>query len=101
MQMPSRRSFLSGAGAAAAFAQPLRQVAAAAKPVRITNIDIFPIEISIPQEELLMGKYARYTFYEVQTDVRFYGSLTNDHVGSGSYSVIAAAICAVLGPRFF
>ncbi len=36
--------------------------------VRIRNIEIFPIEIPIPQEELQAGKYARYTFHEVETD---------------------------------
>jgi L-alanine-DL-glutamate epimerase-like enolase superfamily enzyme len=70
MKTPSRRTFVSGfAAIAAALAEPVRLVAAAAKPVRIQNIDIFPIEISIPREELEMGKYARYTFYEVETDV--------------------------------
>ncbi len=54
----SRRSFVTGGAAAAA-----------AGPVRIKNIEIFPIEISIPKEEMEMGKYARYTFYEVVTDV--------------------------------
>ena len=37
-------------------------------PVRIRNIEIFPIEIPIPREELELGKYARCTFYEVETD---------------------------------
>ena len=53
----------------AGLAEPVRLAAAAAKPVRIKNIEIFPIEIPIPREELQMGKYARYTFYEVETDV--------------------------------
>ena len=33
--------------------------AAAAGTVRIKNIEIFPIEIPIPREELEMRKYAR------------------------------------------
>lgn len=67
--MLSRRSFAWSLGAVtAALIQPVRAVAAAAKPVRIRNVDIFPIEISIPREELEMGKYARYTFHEVETD---------------------------------
>jgi L-alanine-DL-glutamate epimerase-like enolase superfamily enzyme len=53
---------------AATLSKPVRLVAAAATPVRIRNIEIFPIEIPIPREELEMGKYARYTFYEVETD---------------------------------
>ena len=68
MRMPSRRSFISAAGiAATALDQPLWAVAAA-KPVRITNVDIFPIEIPISRDELEAGKYARNTFYEVETD---------------------------------
>ncbi len=70
MKSPSRRTFVTAlAASTAALTEPVRLVAAAAKPVRIKNIDIFPIEIPIPREELLMGKYARYTFYEVETDV--------------------------------
>jgi D-galactarolactone cycloisomerase len=57
-----RRTFLSALGAAAAG------WSAAAKPVRIRNVEIFPIEIPIPRVELEMGKYARYTFCEVETD---------------------------------
>ena len=65
-----RRTFLAKPAAAlAAFAGLLRRAAAAAGPVRITNIEVFPIEIRIPRDELEAGKYARYTFYEVQTDV--------------------------------
>lgn len=67
--MTSRRTFVQTLGAAAAaLAEPLRLAAAAAKPVRITNVHIFPIEIPVSREELEMGKYARYTFYEVETD---------------------------------
>ena len=74
MKSPSRRTFVTALGAIpAALTEPVRLVAAAAKPVRIKNIDIFPIEIPIPKEELEMGKYARYTFYEVETDVGVHG----------------------------
>jgi len=70
MGSPSRRTFVSAlAAAAAAISEPVRLIAASAKPVRIQNIEIFPIEIAIPSAELEMGKYARYTFYEVETDV--------------------------------
>lgn len=69
MTAPSRRTVVSAlAAATAALAEPVRRAAAAAKPVRIQSIEIFPIEIPIPREELGMGKYARYTFYEVVTD---------------------------------
>jgi D-galactarolactone cycloisomerase len=69
MESPSRRRFVTAlAAGTAALGEPVRAVAAAAKPVRIKSIDIFPIEIPIPREELEMGKYARYTFYEVETD---------------------------------
>ncbi len=66
----SRRTFLaSSAAAMGALTERVRLVAAAAGPVRIKNIEVFPIEIPIPREELEMGKYARNTFYEVETDV--------------------------------
>ena len=69
MASPSRRAFLKSAGLlAAGLPEPVRVAAAAAGPVRIRNIEIFPIEIPIPREELDAGKYARYTFYEVETD---------------------------------
>ena len=68
--MQSRRSFAKIlAGLITALSEPVRLAAAAAKPVRIKNIEIFPIEIPSSREELEMGKYARYTFYEVETDV--------------------------------
>ena len=66
----SRRTFLAASGAiASAMSGPVQLAAAAAGPVRIKNVEIFPIEIPTPREELEMGKYARYTFYEVETDV--------------------------------
>jgi L-alanine-DL-glutamate epimerase-like enolase superfamily enzyme len=69
MPYPSRRAFFKISGLlAAGLPGPVRVAAAAAGPVRIRNIEIFPIEIPIPREELEMGKYARYTFYEVETD---------------------------------
>lgn len=52
-----------------ALLDPLRALAQSVKPVRIKSIDIFPIEIPIPEEELKQGKYARYTVYRVETDV--------------------------------
>jgi len=58
MPRPSRRDFIAACGA----------LAARAGPVRIRNINIFPIEIPVSRDELAMGKYARYTFYEVETD---------------------------------
>ena len=69
MASTSRRNFIATSGAAAsALTGPLRLAAAAAGPVRIRNIEIFPIEIPTPKEELEAGKYARYTYYEVETD---------------------------------
>ena len=69
MAAGTRRTFMSAAGAAAtSLLTPVRAVGAA-KPVRITGVDIFPIEIPVSREELLMGKYARYTVFRVDTDV--------------------------------
>jgi len=65
----SRRTVLTASAAVTAgLTGPVRVSAAAAGPVRIKNIQIFPIEIPVPREELEMGKYARNTFYEVETD---------------------------------
>lgn len=66
----ARRDFLGSAlrAAGAVLFDRVRAVAQAAKPVRIRAIDIFPIEIPIPEEELRQGKYARYTVYRVDTD---------------------------------
>jgi D-galactarolactone cycloisomerase len=64
----TRREFAGYCASLAALTSPLRAIAAAAKPVRIRNVNIFPIEIAISRDELEMGKYARYTFFEVETD---------------------------------
>jgi D-galactarolactone cycloisomerase len=71
MTHTTRRRFCTSAAAAvaAALLEPLSSVAQATKPVRIKHIDIFPIEIAIPEAELRMGKYARYTVAKVETDV--------------------------------
>lgn len=61
MRALARRCFVKSA--AAALLDRVHAVARAAKPVRIQGIDIFPIEVPIPEEELLRGKYARYTVY--------------------------------------
>jgi L-alanine-DL-glutamate epimerase-like enolase superfamily enzyme len=70
-QPADRRRFLASLlpAAGAALLDPVRAVAQAVKPVRIRDIDIFPIEIPIAEEELKLGKYARYTVYRVETDV--------------------------------
>jgi D-galactarolactone cycloisomerase len=74
MRRPTRRAFAASLGSLAGFlGRPFRAAAAAAGPVRITGVDIFPIEIPIPREELELGKYARYTFYEVATDAGIRG----------------------------
>ena len=45
-----RREFLSSAAAlSAALLAPVRKLAAAVKPVRISGVDVFPIEIPIPR----------------------------------------------------
>jgi L-alanine-DL-glutamate epimerase-like enolase superfamily enzyme len=71
MAPTTRRRFCASAAAAvaAAILEPASVVAQATKRVRIKNVDIFPIEIAIPEAELRMGKYARYTVAKVETDV--------------------------------
>lgn len=78
---------------------PLRAVAASAKPVKIKSIDIFPIEIAISREELEMGKYARYTFFEVETDAGVRGYCFD----RGSYGRILDSVIrpALVGKDLF
>jgi L-alanine-DL-glutamate epimerase-like enolase superfamily enzyme len=63
MQSLTRRGLL-----AAHLLGPLRAVAESVKPVRITKIEGFPIQISIPAEEAAMGKNSRYAVVRVETD---------------------------------
>ena len=57
----SRREILGTLGAlvTAELLAPVRAIADSAKPIRITKIEGFPIQIPIPQEEAAMGKIAR------------------------------------------
>ncbi len=64
-----RRKFLSSAAAlSAALLAPVRKLAAAVKPVRISGVDVFPIEIPIPAEQVKQGRMNRYTVCRVDTD---------------------------------
>ena len=47
---------------------PLHGIAQAVKPVRIRSVDIFPIEIPVPKEQLESGVYSHYTVAKVETD---------------------------------
>jgi len=71
MKHPTRRGFLAASAAAvsSSLLAPVRAVAQAAKPVRISNVDIFPIEIPTPKREAEAGKYNQYTVVKVETDV--------------------------------
>jgi len=58
MRNVSRRDVLGGATAAlAASLAPLRLLAAAVRPVKIRDVDIFPIEIPVSPADLLVGDY--------------------------------------------
>jgi D-galactarolactone cycloisomerase len=61
----SRRRFLE---VSAALLGPLRAVAAAAKPVRVTGVDIFPIKLPATPEDSSAGKMDRYVACRVSTD---------------------------------
>lgn len=63
--MLNRREFLA---VSAALAGPLGRVAAAAKPVRITGVDLFPIRIPVSKEDEAAGRLNRYTVARVNTD---------------------------------
>ena len=57
------------AAAAVGIPEPLRAAERAAKPVRIRAVDIFPIEVPTPAEEVQAGKINRYPVVRVETDV--------------------------------
>jgi D-galactarolactone cycloisomerase len=48
--------------------EPVRRLAAAVKPVRITGVDLFPIRIPISKEDEAAGKMNRYVVCRIQTD---------------------------------
>src|SRR5688572_865140 len=65
----SRRDFLSASAAASSMILgPVRALAAAVKPVRITGIDIFPMRLPASKEDEAAGKMARYPVCRVDTD---------------------------------
>jgi L-alanine-DL-glutamate epimerase-like enolase superfamily enzyme len=67
---PSRREFLRAAMAATAtILGPLRSLAAAAKPVTIRDVDIFPVQIPVSRAEHDAGLDHRYTVVRIGTDV--------------------------------
>jgi L-alanine-DL-glutamate epimerase-like enolase superfamily enzyme len=70
MPAQSRRSFLTAAAASAGalVLEPLKSVAASAKPVRITGVDGFPIRLPVSPEESAAGKISTYTVARVDTD---------------------------------
>jgi len=69
MKKPTRREFwAASAGASATLLAPVHAVAEAAKPVRLTAVDIFPIEIPVPKGEAELGVYNEYTVVKIDTD---------------------------------
>jgi L-alanine-DL-glutamate epimerase-like enolase superfamily enzyme len=71
---PNRREFLGAAMAATAtILGPLRSLAAAAKPVTIREVDIFPIEIPVTPSEHDAGLDHRYTVVRIGTDAGIRG----------------------------
>jgi L-alanine-DL-glutamate epimerase-like enolase superfamily enzyme len=70
MYLLSRRSLFAtfGATLSARLLEPVRAVAQSVKPVRITRIEGFSIQIPIPAEEAAMGKNSRYAVVRLETD---------------------------------
>lgn len=66
MRNLTRRDLLA-ASAALALA-PVRAVAAAAKPVRIVDVDVYPIRLPATQAEIAAGVNYAYSVAEIQTD---------------------------------
>lgn len=64
----SRRELLTRAALSSLAMAPVRALAAAVKPVRITGVDIFPIRIPISREEESAGRMNRYVVCRVDTD---------------------------------
>jgi D-galactarolactone cycloisomerase len=65
----TRREFVAAsAGLAASLLDPLRKLEAAVKPVRITDVDVFRIEIPTPEEHVKQGRMNRYTVCRIDTD---------------------------------
>ena len=71
MQMsPTRRQFLAAsAGIGAYLLEPLHRLEAAVGPVRITDVDVFRIEIPIPQQQVKQGRINRYVVCRIDTSV--------------------------------
>lgn len=69
MANPTRRDFLAASAAAMApMLQPLRALAEAVKPVKIRDVDIFPIEIPVSSAEHEAGVDHRFVVVKVETD---------------------------------
>ena len=67
---PTRRQFLAAsAGIGAHLLEPLHRLEAAVRPVRITDVDVFRIEIPIPQEQVKQGRMNRYVVCRIDTSV--------------------------------
>jgi L-alanine-DL-glutamate epimerase-like enolase superfamily enzyme len=65
----TRRDFLkSSAVASAVVLEPVRALAAAVKPVRIRDVDLFPIDIPVSKAESEAGVNHRYIVSKVVTD---------------------------------
>ena len=70
MHLLSRRNLLTTLGATVTgrLLEPVRAIAQSVKPVRITRIEGFSIQIPIPAEEAAMGKNSRYSVVRLETD---------------------------------
>lgn len=69
MREHTRRDFLKSSAAASALVLgPVRALAAAVKPVRIRDLDLFPIEIPVTKAESEAGVNHRYIVTRIVTD---------------------------------
>jgi hypothetical protein len=70
MRLFTRRELFAAAGCALAGGLPERVWALArdARPVKITGIDLFDVEIPVNREEADSGKLCRYTVARIDTD---------------------------------
>ncbi len=89
---PTRRDFLRVAAATTAtLLGPIRSLAAAVKPVRITEVDIFPIEIPVSRAEHDAGLDHQYTVVRIGTDAGVRG-----YSFAGPGRVDVGEVCKVL-----
>jgi L-alanine-DL-glutamate epimerase-like enolase superfamily enzyme len=99
MRKMTRRELLGGATAAlAASLAPMRSLAAAAKPVRIRGVEIFPIDIPVSPADRDAGLDHNFTVVRIETDAGVRGY---SFAGPGSPRVLGEVRGLLVGQDLF